>query len=238
MELMIKPSPTQAPWLPKILYTILIILALYGTQFFGALWQIREILATSVDFVSEQEVLQYIDFPIIILYTAAITCTIMFFVFYRYERNYQLDERIYSFSCFIKNALCHFCGLFIVLYAVSLVFGLETTANNEFIKHSIHNHVIAFIAIVLAAPIMEELFFRRWIMGYLGNYSWLSIIISTILFAASHLSGDICEFLLYLIAGFYFGWLYRTFRNIKLNILVHVFNNLLGFSAIFLQLGN
>lgn len=237
MESMIRPSPTQAPWLPKVLYTLLIILALYGTQFLGAVWQVSEILETSVDFVSEEEVYQYLDFPVIILYTAAITCAIMFAVFYRYERKYHLEEREYSLSCFVKNALCHFCGLFIVLYTVSLIFSLETTANNEFIKHSIHNQGMAFAAIVLAAPIMEELFFRRWIMGYLGNFSWISLAISSILFGASHLSGDLCEFGLYLIAGIYLGWLYRTFRNIKLNILLHVFNNLLGFIAIYFQVG-
>ncbi|MBE9468875.1 MAG: CPBP family intramembrane metalloprotease [Bacteroidetes bacterium] len=92
------------------------------------------------------------------------------------------------------------------------------------------NGVFSFIAIVIAAPILEELIFRGIILnGFLQRYSpTKSIIISSVLFGFLHLNP--WQFIGALIFSLFSGWIYYRTRKLTLSILIHSVNNLFAFT--------
>ena len=93
------------------------------------------------------------------------------------------------------------------------------------------NGVFSFIAIVIAAPVIEELIFRGIILnGLLRKYSPIkSIIISSILFGIAHLNP--WQFISAFLIGIFSGWVYYRTRKLSLSILIHLVNNLFAFIA-------
>ncbi len=82
----------------------------------------------------------------------------------------------------------------------------------------------------LVVPLMEELFWRSYVMRWLdkadflqfdpAKVSWRALAISASLFALEHnlwLAG--------LIAGIAYGWLYRRYRNLWVPVLAHAVTN-------------
>lgn len=94
--------------------------------------------------------------------------------------------------------------------------------------------VFSFIAIVIAAPVMEEFIFRGIILdGLLKRYSPIkSIIISSTLFGLVHLNP--WQFISALILGSFSGWIYYRTKKLTLSILIHSVNNLIGFIGFYL----
>jgi hypothetical protein len=102
-----------------------------------------------------------------------------------------------------------------------------------FLEFANQNGVFSFIAIVIAAPIIEELIFRGIILnGLLQRYSPIkSIILSSILFGIVHLNP--WQFISALIIGVFSGWVYYRTRKISLSILIHLVNNLVAFVGMY-----
>jgi membrane protease YdiL (CAAX protease family) len=94
--------------------------------------------------------------------------------------------------------------------------------------------VFSFIAIVIAAPVIEEFIFRGIILdGLLKKYSpTKSILISSILFGIVHLNP--WQFISALILGLFSGWVYYRTKKLTLSILIHSINNLIGFISFYL----
>lgn len=94
--------------------------------------------------------------------------------------------------------------------------------------------VFSFIAIVIAAPVVEELIFRGIILdGLLKKHSpTKSILISSILFGIVHLNP--WQFISALILGAFSGWVYYRTKKLSLSILIHSINNLIGFISFYL----
>ena len=86
---------------------------------------------------------------------------------------------------------------------------------------------IAFLGIVLVAPLFEELLFRGVLLGaYEGRTGSHAIWLVAILFSFYHFSLD--NFMGPMVIGLVAGWLvYRT-RSIWVGVLVHMGNNLLA----------
>ena len=87
------------------------------------------------------------------------------------------------------------------------------------------NGIPGFVAVVIIAPITEELFFRGIILnGLLLIYKHIkSIFVSALLFGLIHLNP--WQLLPAITAGVLIGWIYYKKNNILLCILMHVFNN-------------
>jgi membrane protease YdiL (CAAX protease family) len=102
-----------------------------------------------------------------------------------------------------------------------------------FLEFANQNGVFSFIAIVIAAPIIEELIFRGIILnGLLQRYSPVkSIILSSILFGIVHLNP--WQFVSALIIGVFSGWVYYRTRKLSLSILIHLVNNLVAFVGMY-----
>ena len=94
--------------------------------------------------------------------------------------------------------------------------------------------VFSFIAIVIAAPVIEEFIFRGIILdGLLKKYSpTKSILISSILFGIVHLNP--WQFISAFILGSFSGWVYYRTKKLSLSIIIHSVNNLIGFISFYL----
>lgn len=128
---------------------------------------------------------------------------------------------------------------FIIIGSVVLLFGIADPIGNiipmpESFKKSIMDFgsqkgVFAFLLLVIAAPILEELLFRGIILdGLLKRYSPLTaILISSLLFGLAHLNP--WSFINGFIIGIFSGWVYFKTRSVFPSIIIHASANLSGF---------
>lgn len=91
-----------------------------------------------------------------------------------------------------------------------------------------------FIAVVLIAPICEEVFFRGILFkGFLHWYNKnVSIFLSSLLFALLHISDEenaIAKVIFAFITGIYFALIFSKTNNIKITIYIHMLWNLLNY---------
>jgi len=102
---------------------------------------------------------------------------------------------------------------------------------NQIISDMIQMPFLAFITIVVLAPLLEELLFRGIILdGYLKNYSPVnSILISAFLFALIH--GNLAQGIGAFVMGIVMGLLYWRTKSLLLCIALHFTNNLTAFLA-------
>lgn len=97
--------------------------------------------------------------------------------------------------------------------------------------------IILLLAVVIMAPIFEELIFRGVLLnGFLHRYSKLkAVLLASALFALTH--GIPQQMITAFILGCYLGWIYAKTRNSTLVIVAHFFNNGLAVLISFLLLG-
>lgn len=102
-----------------------------------------------------------------------------------------------------------------------------------FLEFANQKGVFSFLAIVIAAPIIEELIFRGIILnGLLQKYSQVkSIILSSVLFGIVHLNP--WQFVSATIIGIFSGWVYYRTKKLSLSILIHLVNNLIAFLGMY-----
>lgn len=118
----------------------------------------------------------------------------------------------------------------IVSPVVSLI-PMPESMKGIFLEFAMRNSIFSFIAIVIAAPVLEELIFRGIILnGLLKRYSPLkSIVISSILFGVVHLNP--WQFVAAFVIGMFSGWVYYKTNKLALSILIHFANNLFAFGS-------
>ncbi|MFW6047660.1 MAG: CPBP family intramembrane glutamic endopeptidase, partial [Candidatus Woesearchaeota archaeon] len=97
-----------------------------------------------------------------------------------------------------------------------------------FLEMSKQNGLLMYVAIVIAAPILEEFIFRGIILdGLLKRYAPLkSILLSSLLFGVFHL--NLYQFISAFIISCLMGWVYYKTGNLLLGILIHMVNNTAG----------
>jgi uncharacterized protein len=102
---------------------------------------------------------------------------------------------------------------------------------NQIISDMIQMPILAFVTIVVLAPLLAELLFRGIILdGYLKNYSPVnSILISAFLFALIH--GNLAQGIGAFVMGIVMGLLYWRTKSLLLCIALHFTNNLTAFLA-------
>ena len=91
--------------------------------------------------------------------------------------------------------------------------------------------VYRFIRVVILAPILEELFFRKIIFkGLLKKYSFvISVTVSSLLFAMIHIQPHWQNVLVSFIFGVICCYIYISTKNILYPILFHSIGNLVSF---------
>ena len=96
----------------------------------------------------------------------------------------------------------------------------------------------SFFAIVIFAPLTEELVFRGMLARYLfpkqdnSKQTLLFLLVSSLLFALIHFPGDVQQFFVYFSLGFSLGLAYISRKGLVYSISLHALNNLVSFLMI------
>lgn len=123
-------------------------------------------------------------------------------------------------------------GFFLVFFGqiiaanLEQAFGIEAGSENteQFIEIA-HSVPFAIFSIVIFAPILEELIFRRIIFGSLlpkTNF-FVAALVSAIAFAVIHF--EFTHILLYAVSGFIFAFIYYKTKRITASIISHMLLN-------------
>ena len=98
--------------------------------------------------------------------------------------------------------------------------------------------LFSFFAVVIFAPLTEELIFRGMLARYLfpkqdnSKQTLLFLLVSSFLFALGHFPGDVQQFFVYFSLGFSLGLAYISRKGLVYSISLHALNNLVGFLMI------
>ena len=84
-----------------------------------------------------------------------------------------------------------------------------------------------FLIVVVAAPIMEELLFRKFLIDRMSKYGQgVAVFMSGLLFGLFH--GNLNQFMYAFLIGVLFGFIYVKTRNIIYTIIMHMITNFIG----------
>lgn len=91
------------------------------------------------------------------------------------------------------------------------------------------NYIGILFTTIILAPITEEVLLRGVILkGLLSKYSSITaILVSSVIFGVIH--GNVYQFVLAIVIGIFFGWMFVKTRSLLLCILAHAFFNALNF---------
>ena len=117
------------------------------------------------------------------------------------------------------------------------IFGFitETSQNETRVAELGNGNALPFLVVLgvgVAGPIVEELVFRQFLIGFLERYipTWAAIAISSLSFGLIHMHGftasEWVNLCVYSAMGLSFSLIYALDRNVYMPIGVHVWNNL------------
>jgi len=160
-----------------------------------------------------------------------------FWVFHR-RRKKRTGNSVYNFGLSSAKII----GL-VAIGAIAIQTGFISPIVNQipmpefmkqiFLEFAKQKGIFSFIAIVFAAPILEELIFRGIILdGLLRRYSPVkSILLSSALFGIIHLNP--WQFIGAMTLGIFSGWVYYRTNKLILSIIIHFANNLFAISGMY-----
>jgi membrane protease YdiL (CAAX protease family) len=110
---------------------------------------------------------------------------------------------------------------------------MPDSVKDMFLELANQKGIFPFIAVVIAAPVLEEWIFRGIILdGLLRRYSPLkSIIFSSLLFGLVHLNP--WQFVGALLIGLFSGWVFYRTGKLFLSVLIHFVNNLFAYAGMY-----
>jgi membrane protease YdiL (CAAX protease family) len=125
------------------------------------------------------------------------------------------------------------CGLLIVGYGIIIVhnvilmlLGIDTQGREIFdILSALDSPIWLFIAAVIVAPIVEEIFFRGFLFqGFRKRYGWVpALLLSSAIFAAAHL--DLASLIPTFILGLILTYMYHHSNSLWPGIILHFLIN-------------
>lgn len=130
---------------------------------------------------------------------------------------------------------------FIVIMSAKLIIGsfiTQQTANDAAIeklfKISVNTSFMMAFMTAIAAPVVEELVFRGFLMDYFfTDQPIFAILLSGLIFGSIHASTNFISWLMYVVMGIILAATYNKEKNLAANISLHFLNNLLP-SIVFL----
>ncbi|HAQ3034526.1 TPA: CPBP family intramembrane metalloprotease [Enterococcus faecium] len=155
-------------------------------------------------------------------------------IFYFKQREPLAIESAVKKASAPKIVIYGLVGIFVALILQSIAVMLESvlfgkatpSENTQNIIQMIMEAPAFILATTVAGPIMEELVFRRSILGIISRYSnfWVGAVISSLLFAFAHNDGHL---LIYFFLGFFFSLEYKATGRIWTSMITHVGMNTL-----------
>ncbi len=159
-------------------------------------------------------------------------------IFFFYYKDLLKEAKIYKETfknSFFKGLKYYFIGLLIMIFSnliISFVLK-DVSANENAVRDMLYDTpILTMISIVVIAPVVEELLFRKSLSPLVKN-KWLYALISALLFGGAHLISGLDTFkaldLLYLIPygslGFVFALMNRETKSTFTSISIHAFHN-------------
>ncbi len=123
------------------------------------------------------------------------------------------------------------------MYICNIFANVATTIIGSFSQNEVENVMLTvtgsinplvnFIVIVICAPIMEELLFRKILIDRTAHFGeGISIVLSGLVFGLFH--GNLVQFAYAFFLGVMFGFVYVKTRNIIYTIILHIITNFIG----------
>jgi membrane protease YdiL (CAAX protease family) len=111
--------------------------------------------------------------------------------------------------------------------------GFNAPSNPFMLLESGMDFIAVFIAVVVIAPLIEEIFFRGYLFKLLQDKLGdnPAVILTSILFAAAHF--NIFTFLPILVMGALMGWARKRTGSIIPSLILHMANNLIALLVVF-----
>ncbi|MFD1021106.1 CPBP family intramembrane glutamic endopeptidase [Thalassobacillus hwangdonensis] len=163
--------------------------------------------------------------------TAFLIATIIILFMLRKDMSQALETR--SRSSIGEIALWSFLGIFIAFFAQMIAGMIETfllgikpgSENTQDLMERARMSPIFISIMVLFAPILEEIIFRKIIFGqiYKRTNFFIAVIVSAIAFAAFHI--DFTHMIVYTAMGITFAFLYVKTKSIVTPIIAHMAMN-------------
>ena len=179
-----------------------------------------------------------LSYPVLVLWGLVLSATIQLLLMWRYLRKDGRIERL-GLNGFGRLSFIKATGLAIVLviaamlfnslYATYLIPGIGMQDGMTKMLSSIPrtpiNMAALFVAIAVAAPVVEELLFRGFLQNSLTRFVpvWAAILLSSLGFALVHMQPYAIPGLMSLSIAF--GYLYHRTGSLRTNILLHMANN-------------
>lgn len=89
--------------------------------------------------------------------------------------------------------------------------------------------ILLFLSSTLVGPIIEEIVFRGFVIGYwFKEQPVIGIIVSSISFAMFHAKENIFILLMYFLSSIIYGLVYMKSKRLEGSVIIHVLNNLPG----------
>ena len=136
-----------------------------------------------------------------------------------------------------RQFLIILCIVYFLIYAGNLLGRVATTIISAIFGNNMSNVVSTlitasdvlpnFVVLVLLAPIAEELFFRKLLIGRLSQYGErVAVITSGLIFGLVH--GNLTQFFYAFALGLALGYIYIKTGKLTYTILLHAAVNLMG----------
>lgn len=160
----------------------------------------------------------------------------VYFLIFRGKRKSllkKIDISLPHKKSYLPTILLGFSGQFVTLLVLSVFINLNLfpqswldsfNQNSDIVTNA--NPVLSFFAVVILAPVFEELLCRGLILKTMRGVmpKWVSIILSAAIFGIVH--GNPIQFIYATALGILLGWLYTKFDSIWIPMLCHLVFNL------------
>ena len=129
------------------------------------------------------------------------------------------------FICYAATYVLNIIGT--IITTIIGIFKQDAVSNVMFDIVSDIHPLANFLIIVIAAPILEELLFRKWIIDRTARFGeGISVVVSGIMFGLFH--GNLGQTMYATAIGMLFAYIYVKTRNIRYSIILHMCLNFLG----------
>lgn len=166
---------------------------------------------------------------------SAFVAILLIFVFVKIREGANLQEYL-AFKPISRKTLLAILGLMVVFMAMMEFLSrfLEKDIVPEFMleaTQSIGWLPLLWFAVIIAAPLVEEIFFRGFLLegfrhSFMGNAG--AIVLTSLLWAVIHLQYGLFEISLIFAMGLLFGYIRLKTGSIWSPIIMHAFNNLVS----------
>ncbi len=145
------------------------------------------------------------------------------------KQNFLLwQEKKSSLLFYVISIVSILAGIIIIaglLHKVESYYGWDNSDKLKTMLQLLWKNKLLLLFTTLSAGIIEELLFRGYLMPRLQlllKKTWLTIIISSLLFGLAHYSyGSWAQIINPLFIGLIFAWHYQKYRNIKVLMICH-----------------